>query len=50
MRCEQELCVHWAGDGCVCSVFDLTPEHGTYCECRDCVDAAVAPTEDGEPK
>lgn len=25
-RCAAELCVNWTGQGCICSVLDLTPE------------------------
>lgn len=23
MRCEQELCPFWGGDGCICAVADI---------------------------
>lgn len=26
MTCEMEMCSHWTGDGCACSVLDLEPD------------------------
>jgi hypothetical protein len=26
MRCEQEMCPFWGGDGCVCAVLDIDPD------------------------
>lgn len=48
MRCDAELCVHWAGGGCVCSVLDLAAEHHRYCECDDCI-AAASPQPEPQP-
>lgn len=47
-HCEAELCVHWAGDGCVCSVLDLAAEHHQFCECDDCQDDRATGPEAGE--
>lgn len=33
MTCDQEMCPHWGGDGCVCAVLDIQrPNPG----CEDC--------------
>lgn len=34
MRCKQELCPNWSGDGnvCPCAVLDLTPPEDEYDE------------------
>jgi hypothetical protein len=26
MRCDQEMCPMWDGDGCPCNTFDLDPD------------------------
>lgn len=26
MKCEQEMCSHWSGDGCACAVLGLEPD------------------------
>lgn len=28
MSCEQELCAHWTGDGCACTIFGIEPSCG----------------------
>lgn len=38
MKCEQELCPFWTGEGCACDVMDIATG-----ECRGC-GRTVAPT------
>lgn len=32
MKCEQELCPAWTGDGCACAVMGLDPDTCPLCK------------------
>ena len=32
MRCEQEFCGNWTGQGCACEVLGVEPDMRTGCE------------------
>jgi hypothetical protein len=48
MRCAQELCPNWSGDGdvCPCAVFGRPrpcPHGDPYCPCQDVIDGKRDP-------
>lgn len=33
MKCQQELCEYWTGQGCICTIMDLPHDEGACPEC-----------------